>query len=320
MNIDLDEIKVDILLATYNGEQYIKEQLDSLLAQSHGNINVIIHDDGSTDETVRIIRDYENRYPEIVKLVEDGKRFGNASDHFMYMTGLASADYVMFCDQDDYWKKDKVKVTLEKMLEIEEKNGKDRPYLVFAAYMAADSKLNPLKNGKSFLYKLDLNHILVQNCIAGCMCMINRRLVELIGEPDHAIIMHDWWFALIASSIGDIYYIDTPLMLYRQHGNNVVGASNLTSFKSRVKKLKNPYTKKLMFVYERQARLLMDRLGDKMPDEKKKVLKSFLEIYDAPKLKRPALLRKGDYLKSDFVRATGQQWYLMRYDRDILND
>ena len=94
MTNNSDEIKVDILLATYNGEQFIKEQLDSLLAQSHGNINVIVHDDGSTDGTVEIIRDYENRYPEIVKLVEDGKRFGNASDHFMYMTGLASADYV----------------------------------------------------------------------------------------------------------------------------------------------------------------------------------------------------------------------------------
>ena len=320
MSINSEEIKVDILLASYNGERYIREQLDSLLAQSHKNINIIIHDDGSTDSTVSIIREYEKKYPVKVKLLDDGKHFGNASDNFMYLTGYGSADYIMFCDQDDYWDKDKVRITLDNMLLLESKGGKDRPYLVFSAYMATDSDLKPLKNGMSFLYKLDLNHILVQNCIAGCMCMINRKLKELAGEPDEAIIMHDWWLALIASSMGDIYYIDTPLMLYRQHGNNVVGRNNLTSLKSRVKKFKNPYTKKLMFVYERQARLLYNRLGGRMPDEKKKILKSFLDIYDAPKMKRPSLLRKGNYLKSDFVRAAGQQWYLMRYDKDILND
>ena len=108
-------------------------------------------------------------------------------------------------------------------------------------------------------------------------------------------------------------------MLYRQHGSNVVGVSNLTGFRSRVRKFKNPQTKKLMFIYERQACLLKERLWDDMPDQSRRILKGFLDIFDAPKIKRPGLLRKGNYLKSDFVRAAGQQWFLFRYDRDILD-
>ena len=149
--------------------------------------------------------------------------------------------------------------------------------------------------------------------------MLNKALYEKLGDNDDAFIMHDWWMALVAACLGRIDYIEQPTMLYRQHGGNVVGLVRLTSMRSRLRKFKNPYTKRLMFLYEKQARVLLQRYGDIMPAESRDILEKFFEIFDEKKrIRRPGMLVRGGFLKSDWVRVIGQMWYLIRYDRDII--
>ena len=124
--------KIAILLATYNGEKYIQEQLDSLLDQSYQDFKIYIHDDDSKDMTVDILMKYKKMFPKKIKILE-GKSTGSPKNNFLYLLGNVDAEYYMFCDQDDFWKKDKVQKTYDKMIENEEKN-KSKPILVFSDF------------------------------------------------------------------------------------------------------------------------------------------------------------------------------------------
>ena len=121
--------KIDILLATYNGSQYLPEQLDSILSQSYGNINVIIRDDGSSDNTVMIIKEYEQK-DNRVKLLNDSLENLGFVRNFEELMKNSTSDYIMFSDQDDIWYNDKVEISYARMKAIEESNGKSCPILV----------------------------------------------------------------------------------------------------------------------------------------------------------------------------------------------
>ena len=109
-----------ILLAAYNGQKYIGEMVDSIICQDYTDWHLILSDDSSSDSTFSILEDYANKYPEKITHYKSGKKFGNAQDHFMHLLSLHNdAPYIMFCDQDDVWHKDKISKTLAKMKEIE---------------------------------------------------------------------------------------------------------------------------------------------------------------------------------------------------------
>ena len=128
--------QVEIVMATYNGEKYIKEQLDSLLSQSHPYLLVDVCDDGSTDDTVSIVKDYEKKDSR-VRLFENKTNQGYIRN---FMSGIVRCDspYIMLCDQDDIWNWDKVELTLEKMKLMERENP-EKPVLVFTDAMNFDS-------------------------------------------------------------------------------------------------------------------------------------------------------------------------------------
>ncbi|MGB9620934.1 MAG: glycosyltransferase [Brevinematia bacterium] len=159
--------KVEILVATFNGEKYIKELLESLLWQTYKNIKITIHDDGSKDKTLGILMEYNQKYPDIINLINDNIVTGSALRNFELLLAKSSEDYVIFADQDDVWLLNKVEITLSKMLELEKKCGKNIPLLVYTNTKVVDEKINVLSedfwdyicvNGsiKSFaeLYKL----------------------------------------------------------------------------------------------------------------------------------------------------------------------
>ena len=306
---------IEILLAAYNGEKYISEQIHSILCQTYQDFRILIRDDGSSDNTVKIIKKYVEAYPQKIVYIEDDKKGGSAAKNFFYLIDYATSDYVMFCDQDDYWLPNKIEITYKNMLRLEKKNGNNTPILVFASYKAVDSKLIPINLKKSHnqisKYKLEFSHLLVQNYVTGCLMMCNKALYSKCGNYDDNILMHDWWLALLASSMGVIYHIPKEVMYYRQHGNNEVGAVDVKSFKYRIGKFLDKKTREKQYLYLAQAKLFYKRNKRFIRDEISKQLEHFISIYNEPlKVKRQYQLIKGHYLKSDIIRIVGQLWYV----------
>ncbi len=306
---------VDIVLATFNGEKYLKEQIQSLLTQTYQNLRVLIRDDGSTDGTIEVIKTFVENYPDKVFFIQDDVYCGSAVKNFMQLLRYATSDYVMYCDQDDVWLPSKVEDTLAEMQNIERRIGKDKPILVFVDYEAVDENLVPLnenmKNNQIVKYQTDMNHLMVQNCVTGCLAMTNRTLNQLMGEYDNRILMHDWWAALIASGMGEICHLPKKELLYRQHGDNVVGAVNVKSFSYRLKKIRDKNTRNMKYLYRDQMEMYLERYEKVADNRMVNNIKNFLGIYDEKsKAKRVISLLKGRYLKSDFVRIAGQLWYI----------
>ncbi|MCD9486614.1 glycosyltransferase family 2 protein [Photobacterium iliopiscarium] len=220
---------IDIVLATYNGELYIKEQIDSILNCDKFDelINtIIISDDNSKDSTKDII--YSYNHPKI-KFVTN-KSPGGVISNFSNGISFTKSQYVIFSDQDDVWKKDKLTILFDgiKKLDIDNK-----PSLFFTDLNVVDENLNVLAD--SFWQSQGINPfgyekietLLFQNVSPGCVMICNRQLLEIAYPFPNNIMMHDWWLLLIARIVGNVAFSNEKTILYRQHGNNVVGAKGM---------------------------------------------------------------------------------------------
>jgi len=211
--------KVDVLLATYNGQDFIAEQIDSVLSQQGVCVRIFVRDDGSTDATLNIIDEYRARYPDSVFLVEDDVAHCGAMHNFFYlMREISSADYFSFCDQDDVWFSDKLRIAVAGL----EAAGSG-PRLYCSAVDYVDSSLHLIGNSSRPTYPA-FNNALAENIAQGCTMVFDASLRKLIVEriPEGATI-HDWWTYLVASAFGTVIYDPEPRLQYRQHGGNVVG-------------------------------------------------------------------------------------------------
>ena len=304
---------VDILVATYNGERFLSEQLDSLLNQTYQNIRILIRDDGSKDKTREIIGDYQERYPDKVCWIQDDKKGGSSAKNFFLLCSYAESEYAMFCDQDDFWLPSKVEHTLKRMQEEEEQIGSDKPILVFSEYSVVDENLNllPIKESHNQVaaYKLALPNLLVQNYVTGCLAMMNRALYSKMGTYTDAAQMHDWWAALIAVSFGSLVHLPEKLMLYRQHGDNVVGAVDVKSFSYLWNRFRDPKTRDSKNVYRKQAQAFLGRYGNSLGESERRIFEEFLHMYQS-RLKTVRVYRmlKGGFVKGNLIRVLGQIW------------
>lgn len=298
---------ITILVATYNGEKYIREQLDSLLNQTVKEINIVICDDKSTDNTFSILKEYESKYSKKIKVVRNEVNTGSAKHNFFKMILENKDDYVMMCDQDDVWKKDKVEVTLNKMKELELKHGNRTPILVHTDLTVVDKDLNVISESykyrmKANFNKTKLNNVIIQNIAAGCTTMINRSLCEIIREPKYCV-MHDWWLVLVASAFGIVDHVDRSTIYYRQHGANEVGSGNIRSFKYRFKRLiNNKDIKKAVNETYDQCENLIDTYKDKLSDNQIKLLENYISIPSKNKISKIRTIYKYDFHKNTFTR------------------
>ncbi len=231
---------VVICLSTYNGSAYLDEQLNSLLNQSYENIKILVRDDGSTDNTCDILRRYVRDNKSITMTLD--RNVGVVTSFAKLLDMVPSeAQYVAFCDQDDVWLPDKLEHTLSVLEKGEKRYGIDVPLLVHTDLYVVD-KHGKLLNS-SFMQLRHLRHedqnplrtLLVQNFVTGCTIVMNRALVEKCLPFPDAILMHDWWVALIAASIGKILFIPTPTINYRQHETNVAGAKGFIRLENLLK-------------------------------------------------------------------------------------
>jgi len=226
--------RVDIVMATYNGMPYIREQVQSILWQDYPQFRLLIHDDGSTDGTVEEIRKVAERYPDKVFFIEDGITFKDAKKNFEHLLKMTDADYIFLADQDDVWLPSKVSAMLKHIKNGEQQyGGMHKPILVF-------SDLSPIdKNGfpkSTSMFKMEnvnpravcLELLLSRNIIPGCVMVFNRSLLEASLPFPNEAIMHDWWLALVAAATGNILYVPKSLVLYRQHERNAIGVRDHT--------------------------------------------------------------------------------------------
>lgn len=229
--------RVAILLPTWNGEKYLPEQVDSLLAQDYPDFIIVSRDDGSRDNSPAIIADYAARFPQRFHIVPaDGRNLG-ASGSFAFLMayalqekaalGLVSA-WVMPSDQDDVWNADKLSKSMACMQALEAQFP-GLPLLVHGDLEVVDEArrqiapsfvryqgLKPLRNS--------FGRLLVSNTVTGCTALCNEALLRRALPIPAAAVMHDWWLALVAGAFGKLSYIDAPLLQYRQHGANTIGA------------------------------------------------------------------------------------------------
>ena len=261
---------VDILMATYNGERYVREQVESIQDQTFGDWRLLVSDDCSTDGTLGVVRELAATDPR-VEVVSAGVRYGSAKSNFMNLLSLSDAPYVMFCDQDDVWLPEKVRVSLERMKALEAERDSDTPLLVFCDMSVVDSRLGIIN--ESFLRmscldpdRIAFRHLIACNVAAGCSMMINRAVVQISLRALDAsnMEMHDWWLMLVSSAFGFISYINMPLSLYRQHGSNEVGARKYSPLK-RAKNQSNMYEEYVSTV--RQAKYFKDVYPDLLSAE-----------------------------------------------------
>jgi glycosyltransferase involved in cell wall biosynthesis len=301
---------VAIVMATYNGEEYVGEQIDSILASSYQDFELFIYDDGSKDSTVTKLKTYELQYPTKVHVFQNETNLG-VTNNFLKALCRTTMDYIMFCDQDDVWKDNKIAITLKRMRHMEAQIGKGTPLAVFTDAVVVDKELNVIK--RSFFcsthlnpHKTDLPHILMENKLIGCTVMVNGALRKVLQSNSLPQVpkYHDWWVALIASSMGKICFICEGTLLYRQHGGNVVGGTSFLSyFKNRVTSLQKQ--KEALYALERQAEEFLTIYGELLTAENREIIRRFVNLskhnYFA---KRWAILHYG-YLKTGFMRNVG---------------
>ncbi len=217
-------------MATYNGAAYLAEQIDSIINQTNQEWTLYIHDDGSTDDTKAIIKHYCQQYNYIKELGYPGGQ--GAMINFFNMLEQVDAKYYSFCDQDDVWLPEKIALSLEAM-NAEETKHPDQPCLVFTDLCITDKKLKMMHPSfwrYTSVYP-ELMHTF-NDCgaslfVTGCTMFFNKRARQSIIPPSPYATMHDAWITLcIAKAHGILHPISKPLVYYRQHGDNTLGAMN----------------------------------------------------------------------------------------------
>lgn len=232
---------IDILLATYNGEKYIEELLESIFSQSFKKFRLLICDDCSNDKTYSILKEYEKK-DDRIKLYKNNRNLGS-DETFEFLLSRVESDFFMIADQDDIWLSDKIEKSLRKLLE----NNSD---LVFTDLEVVDKDLNLIyesfnkKMGYEYKIKKYINDgyklEILSNVITGCTILAKKEWIEkILPIPKNINILYDYWIGLVISLNGKISYLPEATIKYRQHENNQVGARKYTDTLNTFDELRN---------------------------------------------------------------------------------
>lgn len=222
--------KIDILMATYNGENFLKEQIESILNQTYSNFRLIISDDCSKDTTREILKEYEKKDNRIEIYFQE-KNLGYVKN-FEFLLNKVQNEFYMLSDQDDYWLPEKIEKSLEKLqennvdlvfgdLEVVDENLKTI-YPAFGDFMLLNRKINKYINS----YKVNY----LYNCVTGCTVLAKKEtLKKILPLPNNSkFLIHDHWIGLMAGIYGKLAYIPEKYIKYRQHGDNQVGVNKIS--------------------------------------------------------------------------------------------
>ena len=274
---------VDVLLATYNGEKYIREQIESILNQTYKNIRLIISDDCSKDNTPEILKEYEKNDNRVELYIQE-ENLGVVKN-IEFLLGKVKDKYYMLSDQDDVWKEQKIEKSVEKL-----KN--ENLDLVFGDLEVVDENLNTLYGSFNKFMKLDrkiekyIDSYKLQylyNCITGCTIISRKKLIDkILPLPNNSKYMvHDYWMGLMVALNGKIGYIKETYIKYRQHGNNQVGIEKKSHKFKELEQVRNLFIEVKLGIFTAYV-----QNEDKFPEKLKKQNKKALEYYQMLKNKK----------------------------------
>ena len=301
---------VSILLCTRDSAPYLRELLDSILANDYVDFEILVQDDCSTDDTVGILNSYTD--PRIRFRVND-KPSGGAAQNFMSaLLGWETADYVMFADADDFWEPDKIRLTLDCMKRTEAGCPAGTPVLVHTDLSVVDRDLNLIAPSlwqyeKISPERTQLRQLLAQNNVTGCTVMINRALKERVPTAPASFVMHDWWLALCASAFGRIAFLHTPLIRYRQHGDNSVGAYDAGSLSASAKKMRD--RERIERIYDQmseQAGCFAEYYRDRLTEDQYAVCRAYAALRGLSKPGKILSIIRNGFWKNTLLRNVGQ--------------
>ncbi len=286
-----DATTVDIVLPVHDGEEYLPEQLRSLREQTHGEWRLWIRDDGSTDGSFALLEEWSAADPRIRLHPRDGNRLGATASFGWLLERLPpESRYVLCCDQDDRWLPDKIDRSLAAARRAEsEPPGAAGPVLVHTDLVVADPDLRVIHPSLWAYQKIrpqpaTLRRLMAQDTVTGCTVLVNRALLDRALPVPEGAAHHDRWLALVASLLGRIVSLARPTVLYRQHGENVVGARDRRGESPRSllrKGFSFSRTREYREALEtgaREAALLLERFGDEMSEEEARRLSAHARL------------------------------------------
>ncbi|MFC0265036.1 glycosyltransferase family 2 protein [Alloscardovia macacae] len=308
--------RVSILLSTYNGEKYLREQVESIQKQTYTNWHLFIRDDGSRDATPYIIAELAENDERITWINPHERENLGVVGSFQALLAHATADFYLFSDQDDYWLEDKVATQVSRALAHAAECGRRgvvEPYMNYMDPVVVDAQLNTLTpsmiRSQSGHANTTLVEELTENTVTGGVSLINDALAQLwlgggasSSADASAIMMHDWFLALLATAHGTLEFIDQQGELYRQHEANVLGAR---TFSKRVAQLSRPdlLVRKywtLIHRSQKQAALVLENRygGEELTEEKRELIRAFVTIENLPWRERARVLKRYNLRKN----------------------
>lgn len=283
--------KVQVLLSTYNGEKYLKEQIESILKQEEVEISILVRDDGSSDNTIKILEEISKNNTNI-KFYK-GENKGPARSFMELVQKSEEADYYAFADQDDIWESKKIISAVKKL------NNSDIPELYVSSVTIVDENLNNIEK-KEIQGKFTFEGEMIKNFAYGCTQVFNKKLRDIINlyEPQY-IIMHDSWITRVCYAIGGNVVIDkNSYIKYRQHSNNVVGYKDggIKKFKKQFKIAFKEQTKMRVNIAMELKRGYKDLLTSKSIQ----IINNLIEYPQSAKAKIKLLFNK-DFRTNSFI-------------------
>jgi hypothetical protein len=276
---------VEVLLATYNGERFLREQIDSILTQDYVNLRVLARDDGSSDATISILNEYAERLPNRFRVMPSSPGTGSPKGNFLMLMRASSAQYICFSDQDDVWLPDKVSRTKRAMDELESRWGADIPSLVFTDARVVDAQLRTLHESFWAHEKIEADRIhnlallLGRSVVTGCTMLLNRRLLEMSFAMPSGASMHDRWIGLLACTLGKACAVKAQTLLYRQHDRNVAGiGKGTTSLPELFRRLVKREGRQMQWaISQRQAEAFLRAYSAELSPKDRDLLEAYLQ-------------------------------------------
>lgn len=260
MNLNNTPPLVSVVMATYNGEKFIRKQLDSILQQTYPNIEIVVVDDCSIDQTIDIVRQYAYQHPAI-KLYVNETNLGYVKNFEKGMV-LASGDYIAPSDQDDIWLPEKISVLINEINDYA---------IVYCNSTLIDDQDNPIGKNLSDVKKLisfdDCLNYTVGNSAPGHGMLFPRKLVT-DAVPLPSMIPHDYWLGFVATFYSKLKYIDKSLVLYRQHDSNVFGAAKIKSAEGNTRVRKKKTTDEKLKLARERMQLMYEKCPADLKEQK----------------------------------------------------
>lgn len=268
---------LSIIIPTYNVEKYLERCIKSIINQTYKNIKIYVRDDGSKDNTIAILQDYETQGK--IKLIK-GENVGVVNSFFNCLKeAIDEGDIFAYCDQDDKWHENKI----ERAVQALQKEEKDLPILYFSEFNYCDENLNFLNKSKLNKKGASFRNSIVECISFGISEVFNKKLAqEILASGTEKVCFHDWWAYMIASGLGKVIYDEEATVEYRRTGNNV-SPSGKSAIKLQIYRVKKFLFGKYFKNIREQINKYKEQFAEKLNENAQKTLNMFSLKYSITK-------------------------------------